>query len=60
MARTVPPISMQNKKDVKSVENIEKLLKTWIMSYFGAQNDPEIGPLSPMININVKVDQIDM
>ena len=39
---------------------LRKLLKTWIMSYFWGQNDPEIGSLSPMINIHVKVDQIDM
>ena len=27
---------------------------------FGAQNDPEIGPLRPVFNIPLKVAQIDM
>ena len=38
---------MQNKKDLKPVKTFEKWLKTPI--YFEAQNDPEIGPLSPHI-----------
>ena len=33
---------MQNKNDVKPIENVEKKLqKTWTMIYFGSQNDPE-------------------
>ena len=33
---------------------------TWIMIYFGAQNDSEIGPLGPIFNTPLKVAQIDM
>ena len=33
----------------------KKWLKTWIMIYFGAQNDPEIGPLRPIFNTPLKV-----
>ena len=39
---------------------IRKWLKTWIMFYLGAQNDPEIGPLRLILNIPLKVAQIDM
>ena len=38
------------------MENIwKKWLKTWILIYFGAQNDPEIGPLRPIFNKPLKV-----
>ena len=30
------------------------------MIYFGAQNEPEIGPLRPIFNTPLKVAQIDM
>ena len=33
---------------------------TWIMIYLGAQNDPEIGPLGPILNTPLKVAKIDM
>ena len=35
-------------------------MKTWIMIDFGAQNDPEKGPLQPIFNTFLKVAQIDM
>ena len=30
------------------------------MKYFGAQNDPENGPMKPIFNTTLKVDQIYM
>ena len=51
---------MQNKKGVKPMENICENDKTWIIFYFGAQNDPEIRPLVPILNTPLKVAQIDM
>ena len=38
-------------------KNLRKWLKTWIMFYFRAQNDPEIGPLRPIFNTPLKVAQ---
>ena len=37
-----------------------KWLKTWIMIYLGAQNDPEIGSLGPIFSTPLKLAQIDM
>ena len=44
------------------MENIweNDMKKTWITIYFGAQNDPEIGPLRPIFNTPLKVAQINM
>ena len=38
---------------------LRKWLKIWIMFYFEAQNDLEIGALSPIFNTPLKVAQID-
>ena len=43
-----------------SEKYLRKWLKTWIIVYFGAQSDPEIGPLRPIFNTPLKVAQIDM
>ena len=42
------------------MELLRKWLKSWIMIYSAAQNDPEIGPLGPIFNTPLKVPQIDM
>ena len=39
---------------------LRKWLKTWIIICFGAQNDPEIGPLSPIFNIPLKIAPIGL
>ena len=60
------PKHTPNNKHVKpegcetSVKYLGKWLKTWIMLYFGGQNDPEIGLLRPIFNTPLKVAQIDM
>ena len=35
-------------------------LNHWIMIYFGAQSDPEIGPLGSIFNTPLKIAKIDM
>ena len=39
---------------------LRKLLKTWFMFYFWAQNDLEIRSLRPIFNTSLKAAKIDM
>ena len=39
---------------------LRKWLKTWILFYFGSQNDPQIGPLRPIFKTPLREAQIEM